>query len=178
MKLSLHISSLRLFFKVRNKKLHQCLFWLLRPYHSDAVWSTSIIQLSHLYWDSWNTLYLRKHDLTRTHLLCRAWLLQLEKPMCHHEQLVYGNPLEYPCHLCCAIPQIHSNSSGVFLLAEQFANLICNLPMLKKGKLCGWRGGMQWWQLGHHSAWRRWWYTIKIQNGLWACLVLLQWAVN
>lgn len=73
--------------------------------------------------------------MTRTHLLCRAWLLQLEKPMCHHEQLVYGNPLEYPCHLCCAIPQIHSNSSGVFLLAEQFANLICNLPMLEKGKL-------------------------------------------
>lgn len=77
--------------------------------------------------------------LTRTHLLCWAWPLQLEKPMCYQEQLVHWSPLEYPCQLCCAltgaITQTHFSPSGTFLLVEQFANLICNLPMLEKGKL-------------------------------------------
>lgn len=59
--------------------------------------------------------------------------------MCYHEQLVYGNPLEYPFQLCCAltgsITQIHSSPSGIFLLAGHLADLICNLPMLEKSKL-------------------------------------------
>lgn len=39
------------------------------------------------------------------------------------------------CSLTGATTQTRSSPSGILLLAEHLANLICNLPVLEKGKL-------------------------------------------